>query len=256
MVKGGLGAHVPSHMSDAEAASLGTGIITCGQALYQSLGLPLPSSTADATGDNGKGKFWFLVYGASTATGTLAIQYAKLSGAKVVAICSERNFDLVRGLGVEEVFDYHDAEKCADQVRAYTNDELELALDCIAEGESSKICEGSISSKKGGTVSYLLGGITHTRSDVQMKKTLGYTIMGEAFEKFGGQSPAKKEDFEHAKMFWELSERLLEQGKIKPHPLKVAEGGLEGVFDGLEQLRRGKVSGQKLVYRLGHLGDD
>lgn len=34
--------HVPENMSDTEAASMATGIITCGQALYQSLGAPLP----------------------------------------------------------------------------------------------------------------------------------------------------------------------------------------------------------------------
>lgn len=57
-------------MSDEDAATLGVGVITCGQALYQSLGLPLP----------GQGKYggYLLIYGGSTATGTLAIQYAVL----------------------------------------------------------------------------------------------------------------------------------------------------------------------------------
>lgn len=57
-------------MSDEDAATFGVGIITCGQALYQSLGLPLP----------GEGKYggYFLVYGGSSGMGTLAIQYAVL----------------------------------------------------------------------------------------------------------------------------------------------------------------------------------
>lgn len=57
-------------MSFEDAASLNTGVITCGQALYQSLGLPLPGS--------GKYGGYLLVYGGSTATGTLAIQYGVL----------------------------------------------------------------------------------------------------------------------------------------------------------------------------------
>ena len=63
---------IPESMSFEEAATLGTGVITCGQAMYQSLGLPEPA--------NGNEKYtgFFLVYGGSTATGTLAIQYAVL----------------------------------------------------------------------------------------------------------------------------------------------------------------------------------
>ena len=57
-------------MSDEEASTLGVGVVTCGQALYQSLGLPLPGS--------GKYGGYLLVYGGSTATGTYAIQYATL----------------------------------------------------------------------------------------------------------------------------------------------------------------------------------
>jgi len=43
---------------------------TVGQSLYQSLELPLPGS--------GESDDFLLVYGGSTATGTLAIQYGKL----------------------------------------------------------------------------------------------------------------------------------------------------------------------------------
>ncbi len=44
---------------------------TVGQALYQSLKLPLPTQPA-------RHPFPLLIYGGSTATGTLAIQFAKL----------------------------------------------------------------------------------------------------------------------------------------------------------------------------------
>ena len=61
---------VPDSIADENAATFGVGVITCGQALYQSLGLPLPGS--------GENAGYLLVYGGSTGTGILAIQYGVL----------------------------------------------------------------------------------------------------------------------------------------------------------------------------------
>jgi len=71
MVKGDIQIKIPDNISDEEASTLGVGISTVGQGLYQSLKLPLPSSPS-------KVPIWVLVYGGSTATGSLAIQFAKL----------------------------------------------------------------------------------------------------------------------------------------------------------------------------------
>lgn len=38
------------------------------------------------------------------------------------------------------------------------------------------------------------------------------------------------------------------QPKIKVHPPAVREGGLEKALEGVDDLRWGKVSGQKLIY--------
>lgn len=63
---------IPDAMSFEEAASLGTGVTTAGLALFNSLKIP---ATPDSPAED---PFFVLVYGASTATGTMALQLLKL----------------------------------------------------------------------------------------------------------------------------------------------------------------------------------
>lgn len=249
--KGDLQVHIPNNMSTEEAATLGVGISTVGQGLYQSLELPLPN---DAEGIRKSSGTPILIYGGSTATGSLAIQFAILSGFKVVATASHHNFDYVKSLGADAVFDYN-SPACSKDIREYTKDKLAHVFDCISEGDSPRICVESMGSASGvySTLLPVPDGKVHAINDkVKNNHTLAYTVVGESFKIGPNDVPAKPEDFEFAKMFWELAENILKEGKVKVHRVSVNEGGkgLEGVLKGLDLMRQGKASGRKLVYTI------
>lgn len=101
-------------------------------------------------------------------------------------------------------------------------------------------------SRKGGIYCNLMG-VDAPRDDIKSVFFLAYSAMGRPFMYEGEERPLAPEDYEIAKRFTVLAEKLLEQGKIKPHPATVRGGGLAGIPEGVEDLRKGKVSGENLV---------
>jgi len=74
-----------------------------------------------------------LIYGASGAIGTAAIQLAKSLGAEVTAICSPSNTELVKSLGAEKVIDYTD-EGSINKLEAY-----DYILDAAGKNKKSNL---------------------------------------------------------------------------------------------------------------------
>ena len=247
VAKGDIQILIPDNLSFEEAATLGVGITTVGQGLYQSLQLPMPDSPAST-------KRPVLIYGGSTATGSLAVQFAKLSGMNVLTTCSPGNFDYVKGLGADAVFDYSDP-CCSEKIRQHTTDELHIVFDCVSKGQSTDISIKSMS-PDGGIYSALdpvsSEKIASLNPKVRSKATVAYSALGEGMSLGGNDLPAKPQDFEFARSFWEVARMLLANGKLKVHRPSVNESGsgLEGVLGGLQLGREGKISGRKLVYTI------
>ncbi|KAK6380403.1 uncharacterized protein PV06_05451 [Exophiala oligosperma] len=238
-VKADIQMRIPDSMSFEEASTLGVGIVTCGQGLFQQMGLDLPSKP------NSKGEY-ILIYGGSSATGSLGIQFVKMAGYTPITTCSPRNFGLVKSLGAAEAFDYNDPE-CAKKIREYTNNNLKYVWDTISLTNTAQICTDAIG-PAGGIYGTLLV-VKSPRNDVKTTVSLGYTAAGEPIKKWVWDIPDTTEDFEFMKTWLAEVEPMLQQGRVKVHPPKVGKG-LENVFEGLDLMRHDKVSGQKLVYVL------
>ncbi len=83
---------IPAQMSFEQAASVPTTFGTAWQSLFQ-------------TGRLQRGQR-VLIHAGAGGVGSMAVQQARLAGAYVIATASERNIDLVKSLGADEVIDY------------------------------------------------------------------------------------------------------------------------------------------------------
>ncbi|KKA22159.1 Alcohol dehydrogenase [Rasamsonia emersonii CBS 393.64] len=232
---------IPDHLSFEEAATLGCGISTVGQGLYEKdygLGLALPSQPLQQPET-------ILIYGGSSATGTLGIQFAKASGYTVITTCSPKNFDLVKRLGATEAFDYHDPE-CGKKINEYTQNKLKYVWDCISTDDSVKICAEALTSGPGAHYGTILSP-EFPRKDVKYTVTLAYTGIGEDFDKFGAKFANNQAHAEFQAKWWaEEAQPLLANGTIKVHPVSLRKNGLAGAIEGMQEMKEEKHSGVKL----------
>jgi NADPH:quinone reductase-like Zn-dependent oxidoreductase len=89
--KKGLVVLKPENLSNEEAATVPAGGITALKNLQKA---------------NVKKGQKILINGASGSLGTYAIQFAKYHGLEVTAVCSGKNFDLVKSIGADKAIDY------------------------------------------------------------------------------------------------------------------------------------------------------
>ena len=241
---------VPIGFKIEHAASLGLGLATASLALWEG-GLELEVNPEDPDPTTGTEPLVVLVYGASTATGSMILQLLRLSGVQAIATCSPHNFDLVHGYGASKVFDYADPNTPA-KIKKHTHDELKFVIDIITDPESVGCCYESIS-RYGGQYTCLEFCLEElqSRRAVSVKFIMAYKVSGKELRFSGGyERPASRESRAAAVRWFKMFQTLLDQGILRAHPVRLLPGGFEGVLHGLKMLKSGIVSGQKLVVSL------
>jgi NADPH:quinone reductase-like Zn-dependent oxidoreductase len=84
-----------------------------------------------------------LIYGASGANGTFAIQIAKYYGAEVTGVCSAKNIELVKSLGADKVIDY--TKEDFTKINLF----YDFIFDAVGKSKSSKLQFKSMLSPNG-----------------------------------------------------------------------------------------------------------
>ncbi len=247
LVEASLVYPIPDSIAFRDAAAVPLALATAVQALFQRLGLPEPTAPATSA-------IPILIYGGSTSVGQYAIQLSKLAGLFVIATGSKRNHELLKQLGADATLDYNDAD-WVEQAHKLTNDNLQHAFDCISEIDTATAAAKTLSSTKGGHLICILprksNELHPPLEKVKVESTIVYTVFERAiqyrsFENCGGPTP-------NDKAFWEkylqLLPEYLEQGKIKPNPVR-ERGGIRDIEAGFQEHREGKVFAEKLVYKI------
>ncbi|CAE7019947.1 hypothetical protein PTNB73_10552 [Pyrenophora teres f. teres] len=246
-----------------DAATFNAAFATLCLALWHSDGLELVHSPANPLHDASQPIYVF-VYGASTATGTMALQLLKFfnmylltrfgrlrSGYSTIASCSPRSFDLVRSYGADHIFDYAGPET-PSTIRKLTEGTLSLVLDCISDHHSITVCHGAIG-RLGGRLAVLEVPPEPRPGEKRRKAIKQFFVDGHEIFGFGVpiDSPGYKrlpspEKHEFATKKALEFQTLIDGSRLRAHPVEIIDGGLEQIPSALKVLKAG-VSGKKLV---------
>ncbi|EJD44932.1 GroES-like protein [Auricularia subglabra TFB-10046 SS5] len=223
-------AHLPEKYTFEQGATIPLGFVTAAAGLADGLNVDL--ATPITSGEP------LLVWGGSSSVGAFGIQLAVHAGYRVIATASPANHAYVKSLGASEVFDYRSPD-VVEQIRKAAGSNLSRVYDAISEKGSIEASAASITSPGGGTISVVLP----VPETVEKALPAGVKTVAAGARRVG-ESPEVRE-----KVYAAL-DALLQSGKLVPNPVKVIPGGLNGVKEGLLLGKAGKISGEKLVYRI------
>ncbi|KAI0715792.1 GroES-like protein [Cerioporus squamosus] len=239
LIDAGLAAKLPDTLSFEEGATLPLAFTTAAIGFYYRAGGPL---LTPPWAEGGRGKYRdtpIVVLGGASTAGSLAIQFARLSGfAPIITTASIKNTALLQSYGAAHVLD---RTLSADALKA------EVAKITVAGGRQVALVYDAVSVPETQAAGYGLlapEGKLLTLLPPKIKET----SEGRAVVQVSGVIQFPMNVGFGRELFPKLS-ALLESGDIEPLRYELVPGGLEGVPHGLEKLKNNEVSAAKLVVR-------
>ena len=165
-----------------------------------------------------------LVLGASGGVGSFAVQFGKITGAKVIAVAGKGRDAFLRSLGADEIIDYSQSD-FVEQLKTLLPRGADLVYDCVG-GETGK--KAYLCVKKGGTLVSIAA-----REDTELAMKFDVRFRYVFVEPHSRQLDQIRE--------W------IEEGKVKVHLEQVFD--LDDVAVAHEKIETGHTQG-KIVLRI------
>ncbi|KAF2773346.1 GroES-like protein [Teratosphaeria nubilosa] len=233
--------YLPRNITFEEGAAIPLASLTAAVGLYARLGLPAPwTPVKDDV------RIPLVVYGASSAVGSYAIQFAQKSNIHPIICVAGRARNHVQRLISPEkgdaIIDYRDGDEAVVQgIRdALKGEKLEYAYDAVSE-KNSYINIGKVLDPNTGRITNVLPGKKYEGMPEGITKTL--TTVGSVHG-----VPDDLKEFGY--VYFRYISKGLEEGWFKAQTPEVVPGGLAGIEKGLNKLKDGSVSAVKYVYRI------
>ncbi|KAK9364769.1 chaperonin 10-like protein [Lipomyces kononenkoae] len=229
--------HIPASVAFEEAATVPLASLTAAYGLWEELSLPTPWSPATE-------EIPLLVYGASTSVGTFAIKLAKLAGIGPIIGVAGSGAQVALEAGADFIVDYRNNGDIPGSVRAFLKpgQSLFYAWDTISEHGSYQY---ALQALEPGIKSKLCLILPSRKFEDIDKSKHNFSIARVANAHDGN---AASRDF--AYIFYRQLTKWFQEGKFTGHRADVVEGGLAGIEGALADLKAGKVSAMKKVFRI------
>ena len=176
---------------------------------------------------------------ASSSTGSMALQLAKLTGLRVICVADVvKHGSRLIDLGADVLVDRQDPLRAVEIIRSVTKGRLRFALDTVGK-ETATHLQASLQ-KSGDDKNAHLVGLTGLPK-VRLPSVKYHSVPIKVFHSLP--------DLGEATMRW--LEHLLIANSLEPPEIALADGGLEGINEALDKLRSGSVSAKRLVVPIG-----
>lgn len=251
--------HIPQHVSFEEAATIPLAAMTAAVGLYQRLGLPLPWLPA-------QDRLPLAIYGASSAVGAFAVKLACLSNIHPLICVAGQGGSFVETLidrsKGDTIVNYRggsDAVVTGLKNALDANEKLQYAFDAVSS-QGSYQSLAKVMDPLAGKMTVMLARKKY--EGVPPGIDISYTQVGRVHSAdYPGLKSEKQlvgdlNDEDFGAVMYRFFARGLEKRWLRGHPYQVVPGGLRGIESALRDLKGGKVSAKKYVFRIAETGDD
>ena len=227
--------------------------MTAAFGLYQRLGLPPPWRPTTTP-------IPLIIYSAAGAVGSFAIQLARQSNIHPLICVAGRGIPHVESLidpgKGDIVLDYRDGSEqlVKNLIAAVQNagGKVEYAFDAVSDhGSYQSICK--VLDHETGKITLILPNKDYKEipETIEKSKTfVGDAQIGTDLDPWQKKTGMQTGNEEFAMAFFRYFSRGLQKGYFKGHPYEVVPGGLAGIEGALKNLKDGKASAVKYVFRL------